>query len=576
MSPEHWDRCKRIFSAALDASPEDRSALVNRECGEDAEMRSRVLTMLDAAVDESSPVDVCAGEQLVGLQALAEPLMIGDVVGRFRILRLIGQGGTSLVYLAEQSDFRSPRRFAVKIIASAFIAGRPEYFERECEILAAFEHPNIVRIIDRGVTPSGWPYLVMDYIDGSPFHKYCHEHRLAPPEIVRLFLDGCQAIKYMHKKLIVHCDLKPTNILVDPAGSPWILDFGISRILEPSHATRSGQTTRGVRPFTPDYASPEQLDGGPLTFSTDIYSLGVVLYESLTGALPFDHAVYSYGQDLKKPVSKDPAPPSKVRAGSASPGDDGFTRQLRGDLDSIVLKALAHHVAERYTSIDEFIADLQRYLAGDAILARRSTFSAHMGKYFRRHARLLAEVAAAVLLIGLAVGLSIAHTRRQMRDCDAEDLTAAIRPIVQELVQDSPDSGFTRRHVANRLIAIMENISARPRQVPDFSGPFLQSDGTAANPYLEPRTCYSSAPGVFGHTSDAGYIAHRGRSVHLDANCYLHSLATTSNPRFRGKSSPLDRAWAGSGYESWLFDFTPCTCGKLFATKRATDYWLCH
>jgi serine/threonine-protein kinase len=173
MSPQDWDRCKRIFCEALEAGAEERIPLLDRECGGNTGLRDQVLKMLDAAADDASLLDVAAAAQVVGSLRLAEPLMTGDIVGRYRVLRLIGQGGTSLVYLAEHVGLRSPRRFAIKVIASAFFAGQRERFDRECDILATLEHPNIARIIDKGATENGWPYLVMDYIDGAPIHRHC-------------------------------------------------------------------------------------------------------------------------------------------------------------------------------------------------------------------------------------------------------------------------------------------------------------------------------------------------------------------------------------------------------------------
>ena len=227
--------------------------------------------------------------------------------------------------------------------------------------------PQYCAHLDRGVTENGWPYLVMDYVNGTPIHKYCIDKNLRPPEIVRLMLDCCRAVKYIHGNLVAHCDLKPTNILVDAGGSPRILDFGIARLIEPSRKTRTGRTTRGIRPLTLNYASPEQLTGAPLTESTDIYSLGVVLYEALTKTLPFDYSDYPWPQTGKKLDERDPLPPSKARLKAGTTREDSlFARQLRGDLDSIVLKTLARDPRQRYRSMDEFSDDLNRYSAGAA------------------------------------------------------------------------------------------------------------------------------------------------------------------------------------------------------------------
>jgi len=395
----------------MELCPEARIALLDRETRGDSQLRAQVLEMLRVSEDGASPLDVSAVERVLGNPRLAQPLMAGDPVGQYRVLRPIGQGGTSLVYLAEHSGLHSPRRFAIKVIASAFIVGRHERFDSECEILANLEHPNIARIIDKGVTETGWPYLVMDYIDGAPFHKYCIEHKLTPAEIVRLMLECCQAVKYIHAHLVLHCDLKPNNILIDTGGSPRILDFGIARLIEPDRETRGGQTTRSLRPLTPNYASPEQLAGTPLTVSTDIYSLGVVLYESLTKTLPFDYSDYPSPHVPKRNAEQDPDPPSKTRSNGGSPEDAGFARDLRGDLDRIVVKTLAFDPQQRYESIDELSDDLNRYLTGDAVKARRSTWSYRARRRLKRRRRELFELLGVCLAIALGFALGFWYAK---------------------------------------------------------------------------------------------------------------------------------------------------------------------
>ena len=520
MSPQDWDRCKQIFCDALEAPREERELLVDRECSGNAALREQVTIMLAAAADASSPLDVGAAEQVVECLHPAEPLMAGDILGRYRILRIIGQGGTSLVYLAEHAGLRSPRRFAVKVIASAFLAGRPARFERECEILAAVEHPNIARIIDKGVTETGWPYLVMDYIEGAPFHKYCIDNKLAPPEIVRLVLDCCAAVQYMHSKLIVHCDLKPSNILVDATRSPRILDFGIARIIEPSRETRTGQTTRGIRPLTPDYASPEQLAGLALTPSTDIYSLGVVLFECLAGSLPFDNSGYPWPEISRKMADNDPPPPSKARLSGAPTHDDiVFARHVRGDLDSIVLKALAHDPAQRYASMDELSADLNRYLAGEVVKARRATVTNRVTKLLKRHQRALAECLAVGLAIALTIALSSWYAERQRRDRESSYLDGMRATVWLALapVEDLPGS------------ARAADASAHPELAPDLADALVRTGDALGNPYRaslgradEARRCYQRALELVNGGMEARSIDIRARAFMGLGDNYSH------------------------------------------------------
>ena len=491
MNSIEWDRCKGIFSDALELGPEERIVLLERECGGNSELRDQILKMLDAAADDDSLLDVSAAEQLAGSPQLAAPLIAGDIVGRYRVLRHIGQGGTSLVYLAEHAGLHSPRRFAIKVIASAFIAGQQERFDRECDILATFEHPNIARIIDKGVTATGWPYRVMDYVDGTPIHNYCFDKKLASPEIVRLILECCRAVQYIHRNLVVHCDLKPTNILVDAGGSPRILDFGIARLIEPDRKTRTGRTTRGIRPLSPNYASPEQLAGAPLTTSTDIYSLGVVLYESLTGTLPFDNPDYPWAQLSQRIAEQPPTPPSKARLKSGATRDDVlFAQYLRGDLDSIVLKTLAHDPKDRYKSVDELSDDLHRYLAGEVVKARRSTRAERAGKLFRRHRRAAAELAVVCLIVMLVLGFSSWYGRRVMRIREAEyvdELRAIINPLILTLPEELPESARARAtladQVSNTIESVSPKVSQHPELVPDLADALLTIADLLGNPY---------------------------------------------------------------------------------------------
>jgi serine/threonine protein kinase len=515
MNPQDWDRCKQIFCEALDLGDEERVILLERECAGEAELRSHVQEMLDSAGD-ASPLDVSGPEQVLGSLRPAEPLLAGDVVGHYRVRRHIGQGGTSLVYLAEHVGLQG-RRFAIKVIASAFLAGQHQRFERECEILAAFEHPNIARIIDKGVTESGWPYLVMEYIDGTPIHQYCVDKKLAPPEIVRLMLECCRAIRYIHGNLIVHCDLKPTNILVDATGSPRILDFGIARLIEPGDHTRSGQTTRGIRPLTPDYASPEQLAGRPLTTSTDIYSIGVVLYQCLARSLPFDNSDLPWTEISERLANQGPAPPSKARlSGSPTREDAAFARQLRGDLDSIVLKALSFDPAERYRSMDDLMADLSRYLEGEVVHARLSSVTDWLSKFLRRHQRAMAEALAMTTAIALAIGLSFWYTHGLARDRaieSAAELRAFARATLA-LPDDLPDSVRARDTLAERLSNAIEIVEPRSRReaglVSDLADALVRTGDLLGNPYGvnqgrvdEARAYYRRALDLVRRSADA-------------------------------------------------------------------------
>ena len=564
MNPENWDQCKRIFCDALELPHEERIVLIDRECSLDPELRAQVLKMLAAAADDSSPLDVGAAERVVGRLQLAEPLMAGDIVDRYRVLRCLGQGGTSLVYLAEHAGLQSPRRFAIKVIASAFFGGQHERFERECEILATFDHPNIARIIDKGVTQTGWPYLVMDYIDGAPIHQYCVQKKLAPPEIVRLLLDCCRAVQYIHGNLVLHCDLKPSNILVDSTGSPRILDFGVARLIDPGRRTRSGQTTRGIRPLTPNYASPEQLAGGPLTTSTDIYSLGVVLYESLTGSVPFDHSDFPWTQISERIAEEAPVLPSKARlSGATSREDSVFARQLRGDLDSIVLKALAHDPDRRYRSIDELIDDLNRYLAGEVVRARRSNWPHRVGKLVRRHRRTMAELLAVGICVALAIGIASRYAWQDRRDRETElrdEYRGMVRSLLRTLPEELPDSarerGMLFEHLSQTIESVSPNVAKDPRMAPDLAEALLKAADLRGNPYHVSLGHVDDARVYYQRAFELALRCTDARCVDIRARACLGIGDTYSHPALR-----RDPAAAAGWYRKGLGEIAPKSSG---------------
>jgi tRNA A-37 threonylcarbamoyl transferase component Bud32/tetratricopeptide (TPR) repeat protein len=410
VTPEGWSRTKDLFLAALHYNGEARITFLDDNCSDDPVARGTVEAMLAAVDNGHSPLDVPAADRV--LAKPGEPLQPGDVVGRYCILKRIGHGGTSVVYLAERTDMRTARQYAVKVLASAFMPLIRERFERECEILATLDHPNIVRILDKGVCGADWPCLVMDFIEGVPIQQYCRDRHLPPPEIARLFRECCGAVAHIHSNGVVHCDLKPNNILVDESGCPRILDFGIARLVEPEAQTTTGKTTRGARPLTPEYASPEQLLGYPLTPSTDIYSLGVVLYELLAGRTPFDSHERTWAQIAQEILEEDVPVPSK--ASGAQTGEQARPRNSIGqDLDSIVMKALARHPEKRYPSVSEFERDLSRYLAGLPVAARKPTFLYRATKTLARRRSFIGAFVCVLCLMALAIATTRWMDRRE-------------------------------------------------------------------------------------------------------------------------------------------------------------------
>ncbi|MEK7404134.1 MAG: protein kinase [Acidobacteriota bacterium] len=349
---------------------------------------------------------------------------LGRLVGHYRLLRRIGAGGMGAVYLAERADEVFRHQVAIKALRPGLEHGEiRQRFLVERQTLAALDHPNIVRLLDGGATDDGRPYFVMDYVDGVPIDEYANQHRLGVEARLELFLLVCAAVHYAHQNLVVHRDLKPTNILVTADGTPKLLDFGIAKILSPEHPARvAGLTLAGERPMTPQFASPEQILGYPITTASDIYSLGVLLYRLLTAQHPYR---IQTGTDLElynAICQTEPEKPSAMvrrtarETGGQAPVGDGrpetLARRLRGDLDMIVMVALRKEPQRRYSSVQHFAEDVRRHLAGLPVTAQKDTLGYRAGKFVQRHR---AAVSAAVLVAIALVVSTIVSLREQQR-----------------------------------------------------------------------------------------------------------------------------------------------------------------
>ena len=387
---ERWDQVKEVLAAALERNGAEQQEYLREACGADDELRGEVESLLrhHAAADsilENSPAPaVCAS---------LSHAMLGRQLGAYRIVGESGAGGMAVVYEAVRADQEFEKRVAIKMLRPGF--GSDEVvrrFRQERQTLAALDHPHIVKLLDGGTTAEGWPYLVMEFVEGVPIDEYCRRHRLPLGERLGLFRQVCSAVHYAHQQQVIHRDLKPRNILLAPDGVPRLLDFGIAKLLDPEWPSQ-GATTGQSRPMTPDYASPEQVRGGPITAATDVYALGVLLYELLTGCRPYRTEIGSWPELERAVCEESPAPPSAV--------DGEFQRQLRGDLDTIVLTALRKEPHLRYGSAEAFSRDLERYLAGLPIQARRPTVAYRLGKFLGRHRE---SVAAAGVVLALAAG----------------------------------------------------------------------------------------------------------------------------------------------------------------------------
>jgi len=392
---EQWERIKELFHRALPLAAGERAAFLAREVPDES-LRRRVETLLASHDADPEFLEEGAGGRAANLLADAPDPMIGRQAGRYRIVEEIARGGMGTVYLAERTDaFR--KRFALKIVKRGMDTDEViRRFQYERQVLASLEHPHIARIVDGGATDDGLPYLVMDYIEGQAIDDYCAARKLTVDERLRLFLAVCDAVAYAHRSLVIHRDLKPTNIVVGADGEPVLLDFGIAKVLDTRIVDGSvANTVAGLVPMTPEYASPEQLLGQSVTTATDVYSLGVILHELLTGARLT--RVDSVTPEVLERLAAREAPlPSSVVTTAE-------VRRLRGDLDTIVARALEHDPTRRYATVNELGADIRRHLDGRPITARPSRWTYRAGKFVRRH-RL--GVAIAVVLLVVVAGAS--------------------------------------------------------------------------------------------------------------------------------------------------------------------------
>jgi len=417
MSPQRWQRVKDLFNSALERKPEQRNEFLRSACAQDEFLREEVESLLNAHEDTEVSTAVFVATDLP--KQPPEDTMAGRRVGAYQIVRRLGFGGMASVYLAVRADDQYRKRVAVKLV-------RPELdnqqvlrrFLNERQTLAALDHPNIVKLLDGGSTDDGIPYLVMDYVEGQPIDQYCDSQMLSIPERLQLFRTVCTAVQYAHSKLVIHRDLKPGNILVTAVGVTKLLDFGIAKLLDPELSSHTLVTTQtGMRLMTPGYASPEQVRGALVTHLTDVYSLGVVLYELLTGHGPYrlkrhtpmemeqaicDHeperpstAVWRT-EELISPegtvLTITPDAVSRMRR----TGTEKLCRWLRGDLDAIALMALRKEPNLRYTAAQELSDDIHRHLEHLPVKARKGTLRYRGTKFLKRHKT---EVAAGVLIL---------------------------------------------------------------------------------------------------------------------------------------------------------------------------------
>jgi serine/threonine protein kinase len=492
MSPERYQQVKQLFQSALELEPEKRAAFLAEACARDDDLRAEVESLLASHEGAENFIEMPALAEMptLPLEEVADS-MVGQRIGPYKLIREIGHGGMGKVYLAVRADEEFQKRVAIKLVKRGmetdFILRR---FRNERQILASLDHPNIARLLDGGTTEDGLPYFVMEYIEGQPLVEYCDQRKLSTTERLKLFRTICSAVHYAHQNLVIHRDLKPSNILVTAEGVVKLLDFGIAKILNPDlSAATIAPTATAMRLMTPEYASPEQVRGLAVTTASDVYSLGVVLYELLTGHRPYRVTSSALHEITRIICEEEPKKPSTaISCIEVVLGPDGtvqkqltpeevsknregqpekLRRRLQGDLDNIVLMAMRKEPQRRYSSVEQFSEDIRRHLEGLPVIARKDTFGYRAGKFVKRHK---AGVAAAVLFfITLLIGIvatawqaSVANRERaraERRFNDVRKLANSFLFEFHEAIERLPGSTPARALVVRRALEYLDSLA---------------------------------------------------------------------------------------------------------------------
>ena len=483
MQRERWERLERLFAQALALPEAERAAWLARTCGDDAQLCREVEELLQVHTSEgmldTSPL--AAEPAIADAAAIAPSLAAGTLLGVWRVERLVGRGGMGEVYAALRDDAGFTQRGALKLLRFDAI-GELQRFHAERQILARLDHPGIAHLLDGGVAPDGRPYTVMDYVEGVSLLDWCNARHATLHERLDLFAQVCDAVAYAHRNLVIHRDLKPANTLVGAEGKVKLLDFGIAKLVDTA-AGDDADATATVAPFTLDYAAPEQLLGEPVTTATDVYALGVLLFELLTGERPLRKSGLPSTQALALLDREAPLASRVVRDKADAPVPASV---LTGDLDAIIAKCLRREPTHRYDTVNGLKLDLQRHLAHEPVLAREGARMYVFGRVLRRYRWAVAAAAALIIALGAGIAATtwqasraeaqaqLAQTQLSRAEATKKFLLGVFKASDPRIASDKPRGGITARELLD--------VSA-PRIEQDFAGqPGLQIEllGTIA------------------------------------------------------------------------------------------------
>ena len=503
MTPERYSQVKSLFQLVLEQPQAQRPYFLERACGADRELYSQVRELLKSdATSESfleQPAVTPLSKVLADAAADMHDPMPGQV-GPYAVQKLLGSGGMGAVYLAYRADKSFNKQVAIKVIHRGMESDRIlQRFRRERQIIASLDHPNIARLLDGGATDDGRPYIVMEYVEGLPINQWCNQKRLSTTDRLRIFLQVCDAIQYAHQNLIIHRDIKPGNILVRADNTVKLLDFGIAKLMNPEIGqVATEKTATSMRLMTPQYASPEQLRGENVTTASDIYLLGIVLYELLTGHRPYEVKENAALEAIRAYSQGEPQKPSEAifrttdRLGTdgnrqivtnaiiVSQQRDGtpaiLLKKLQGDIDAILLRALRRNPAERYQSTAQFAQDIRCHLTQLPVIAQPDTPAYRARLFFQRNTAITLTAAGAIALLFLITVFAIwqasrartEHARAEARFAEVRKLSNAVLFDVQDALAPLPGTTPARRLLVNKALEYLANISKESATDPNL------------------------------------------------------------------------------------------------------------
>jgi serine/threonine protein kinase len=492
IGPERWRQIKGILSGALETDPSRQATFLDQACADDPLLRAEIETLLSFSNDVNDNRLNSTGSRLMVIEAVADTqssdTRIGRRFGPYQIIEEIGVGGMGEVYRAFRADDEYQKEVAIKVVQagqnSKFVIAR---FKNERQVLASLDHPNIARLLDGGTSEEGVPYLVMELIEGLPINEYCDEQKLSVHDRLELFLQLCSAVQFAHQRLIVHRDLKPSNILVTSDGTPKLLDFGIAKIIGPSASEVCEFTLSIFQPLTPAYASPEQIKGETITTVSDVYSLGVLLYELLTGHAPYRTSSQAAHEIANAVCEQQPGRPSLAIwrterhekhgrilettpasvSGARGTTPEKLNRLLRGDLDNVILTGLRKEPQQRYSSVEQFAGDIRRHLDRLPVAASSGTLFYRMSKFVRRHQAgvLTALIILLIAITGLVAILYEADKARQnqlraeRRFNDVRVLANSLVFEVHDAIKDLAGATPARRLLVEKALQYLQSLS---------------------------------------------------------------------------------------------------------------------